>query len=70
MQCGGMHPSAMRNKFKQTNIIKPSYKASPFNKYSLYVHTPLLNNTGRGLNRYDIGQLEYSPINLMNYILL
>ena len=70
MKCGGMHPSAMCNKFKQTNIIKTSYKASPFNRYSLYVHTPLLNNPGRGLNRYDIWQLEYSPINLMNYILL
>ena len=54
MKCGGMHPSAMCNKVKQTNIIKTSYKASPFNRYALYVHTPLLNNSGRGLHRYDI----------------
>ena len=64
MKCGGMHPSAMCNKFKQTNSIKTSYKTSPFNKYSPYVRTPLLNNPGRGLNRYDIWQLGYSPINL------
>jgi hypothetical protein len=59
-----MHPSAMCNKCIQTNNIKTSYKASPCNKYSPYVRTPLLNNLGRGLNRYDIWQLEYSPINL------
>jgi hypothetical protein len=34
MKCGGMHPSAMCNKFKQTNSIKKSYRSSPFNKYS------------------------------------
>jgi hypothetical protein len=54
----------MCNKCKQTNNIKPSYKASPCNKYSPDVRTPLLNNLGRGLNRYDIWQLGYSPINL------
>jgi hypothetical protein len=59
-----MHPSAMCNKFKQTNSIKTSHKTAPFNKYSPYVRTPLLNNPGRGLNRYDIRQLGYSPINL------
>ena len=48
----------------QTKSIKTSYKASPFNKYSPYVRTPLLNNPGQYLNRYDIGQLGYSPINL------
>jgi hypothetical protein len=59
-----MHSSAIFNKCKQTNSIKTSYKASPFNKYSPDVCTPLLNNSGRGLNRYDIWQLGYSPINL------
>ena len=63
MKFGGMHPSAMCNKFKQTNSIKTSYKTSPFNKYSPYVRTPLLNNSGRGLNRYNIWQLGYSPFN-------
>ena len=36
----------MYNKFKQTNNIKTSYKASSLNRYSPYVHTPLLNNPG------------------------
>ena len=56
MKCRGMHPSAMCNKFKLTNSIKTTctYKTSPFNKYSPYVRTPLLNNPGRGLKRYDI----------------
>ena len=54
MKFGVMHPSAMCNKFKQTNSIKTSYKTSPFNKYSPYVRTPLLNNPGRGLNIYDM----------------
>ena len=31
---------------------------------SSYVGTPLLNNPDRGLNRFDIWQLGYSPINL------
>ena len=64
IKCGGMHSSAIFNKCKQTNSIKTSYKASPFNKYSADVCTPLLNNPGRGLNKYDILQLGYSPINL------
>ena len=59
-----MHPSAMCNKFKQTNSIKTSCEASHFTKYSPYVRTPLLNNPDRGLNMYDIWQLGYSPINL------
>ena len=66
MKCRGMHPSAMCNKFKQTNSIKTTctYKSSHFNKYSPYVRTPLLNNQGRGLNRYDIWQLGNRPIHL------
>ena len=38
-------------------------KTPPFDKYSPYVPTPLLNHPGRGLNRYDIWQLGYSPFN-------
>lgn len=67
MKCGSMHLSdlsVMCNKFKQTNGIKTSCKASPFNKYSPYVRTTLLTNLGGGLNRYDIWQLGYSPIYL------
>jgi hypothetical protein len=37
MKCGGMHPSAMCNKCKQTNNIKTSYKASPCNLFFLYL---------------------------------
>ena len=36
----------MHNNFKQTNNIKTSCKVSPLNRYSPYVHTPLLNNPG------------------------
>jgi hypothetical protein len=35
-----------------------------YHQFDINVRTPLLNNPGRGLNRYDIWQLGYSPINL------
>ena len=54
----------MCNKFQEINSIKTSYEASPFTKYSPYVRTTILNDPGRGLNRYDIWQLGYSRINL------
>jgi hypothetical protein len=59
MKCEVMHPSAMCNKFKQTNSIKTSYKASPFNKYSPYVQFILKPDVNPSFSNFAISLRGY-----------